>query len=202
MRTRSQNRRRSRQVVTVAPATNIPEPEVPMAENRSMEELLQAPTEGYGEEIVIPEILAESFEIKTNFINLVQNNPFRGREDESPHSHIANFNRLTSTLKYRQVTNDAIKLMLFPYSLEGNARIWYDKEPPNSIHTWEDCKTKFMHKFYPPQKTTFLRNKISRFTQECGETYAEAWERFKYLLRACPHHGFPELIQINTFITV
>nr|GFB97556.1 reverse transcriptase domain-containing protein [Tanacetum cinerariifolium] len=53
---------------------NIVEPEfqaiqniVPMAD-RTMEELLQAPTEGYGEAIVIPEILAENFEIKTNLL--------------------------------------------------------------------------------------------------------------------------------------
>nr|GEU60827.1 reverse transcriptase domain-containing protein [Tanacetum cinerariifolium] len=31
---------------------------------------------------------------------------------------------MTSTLKYTDVPNDAIKLMLFPYSLEGDARIW------------------------------------------------------------------------------
>nr|GFD41856.1 reverse transcriptase domain-containing protein [Tanacetum cinerariifolium] len=40
---------------------------VPMAD-RTMEELLEAPTKGYGEAIVIPEILAENFEIKTNLL--------------------------------------------------------------------------------------------------------------------------------------
>nr|GEU45737.1 reverse transcriptase domain-containing protein [Tanacetum cinerariifolium] len=110
---------------------------VPMAD-RTMEELLQAPTEGYGEAIVILEILAENFEIK---MNLLQN-----------------------------VSNDAIKLMLFSYSLEGAARIWYEKEPPNSILTWDDL-----------------------------ETFGEAWERFKEMLRVCPHHGFSESTQIDTF---
>ncbi|GKA94631.1 hypothetical protein Tco_0816669 [Tanacetum coccineum] len=33
----------------------------------TMEELLRAPTEGYGEAIVLPEINADHFEIKTNF---------------------------------------------------------------------------------------------------------------------------------------
>ncbi|GJU20165.1 reverse transcriptase domain-containing protein [Tanacetum coccineum] len=47
-----------------------------MADNRTMEELLQAPTEGYGEAIVIPEINADHFEIKTNLLQLVQANPF------------------------------------------------------------------------------------------------------------------------------
>nr|GFC97622.1 hypothetical protein [Tanacetum cinerariifolium] len=31
------------------------------------------------------------------------------------------------------------------------------------------------------------------------ETFSEAWDRFKELLRACPHHGFSELTQIDTF---
>ncbi|GJU33288.1 hypothetical protein Tco_1176877 [Tanacetum coccineum] len=94
-----------------------------MAE-RTMEELLQAPTEGYGEAIVIPEINADHFEIKTNLLQLVQANPFHGFERENPHTHINNFKRITSTLKFRDVPNDVIKIMMFPYSLEWNARIW------------------------------------------------------------------------------
>nr|GEU94303.1 hypothetical protein [Tanacetum cinerariifolium] len=135
--------------------------------DRTMEELLQVPTEGYGEGIVILEILAENFEIKMNLL--------------------------------RDVPNDAIKLMLFPYSLEGAARIWYEKEPPNSILTWDDLVNKFFNQFFPPSKTTHLKNKISRFTQRFEETFEEAWERFKKMLRACLHHGFSELTQIDTF---
>ncbi|GKB13499.1 hypothetical protein Tco_0847422 [Tanacetum coccineum] len=57
-------------------APNIVEPELrtivaPMAE-RTMEELLRAPTEGYGEAIILPEINADHFEIKTNLLQLVQ----------------------------------------------------------------------------------------------------------------------------------
>nr|GEU59369.1 reverse transcriptase domain-containing protein [Tanacetum cinerariifolium] len=106
---------------------------------------------------------------------------------------------MTSTLKYRDVPNDAIKLMLFPYSLEGAARIWYKKEPRNSILTWDDLVNKFVNQIFPPSKTTHLKNEISRFTQRFEETFGEAWERFKEMLRACPHHGFSELTQIDTF---
>nr|GFB05632.1 reverse transcriptase domain-containing protein [Tanacetum cinerariifolium] len=41
-----------------------PPPEVPMADNRTMAELLQAPTEGYEDAIVILEIAANNFELK------------------------------------------------------------------------------------------------------------------------------------------
>nr|GEU56193.1 DNA-directed DNA polymerase [Tanacetum cinerariifolium] len=167
--------------------------------DRTMEELLQAPTEGYGEAIVIPKILAENFEIKTNLLQLVQANKFHGFESENPHTHISNFKRMTATLKYRDVLNDAIKLMLFPYSLEDAARIWYEKEPPNSILTWDDLVNKFVNQFFPPSKTTHLKNKISCFTQRFEETFGEAWDRFKEMLRACPHHGFSKLTQIDTF---
>nr|GFA62584.1 reverse transcriptase domain-containing protein [Tanacetum cinerariifolium] len=81
----------------------------------------------------------------------------------------------------------------------GDARIWYEKEPPNSILTWDDLVNKFVNQFFPPSKTTHLKNKISRFTQRFEETLGEAWERFKKMLRACPNHGFSELTQIHTF---
>ncbi|GJZ02752.1 reverse transcriptase domain-containing protein [Tanacetum coccineum] len=120
-------------------------------------------------------------------------------ERKNPHAHINSFKRITSTLRFRDVPNHVIRLMMFPYSLEGNARLWYEKEPPNSILTWEDLVTKFVNQFFPPSKTTHLKNKISRFTQKFEETFSESWERFKEILRACPHHGFMELTQVDTF---
>ncbi|GKE25959.1 reverse transcriptase domain-containing protein [Tanacetum coccineum] len=49
------------------------------------------------------------------------------------------------------------------------------------------------------QKTTHLKNKISHFSQEFDESFSEAWERFKGMLRSFPHYGFSELTQIDTF---
>ncbi|GJR37685.1 reverse transcriptase domain-containing protein [Tanacetum coccineum] len=82
---------------------------------------------------------------------------------------------------------------------DGEARDWLDKEPPRSILTWDDLVSKFINQFFPPSKTTYLRNKITTFYQEPNETFNEAWERFKELLRQCPHHGFSELHQLDTF---
>nr|GEV64758.1 reverse transcriptase domain-containing protein [Tanacetum cinerariifolium] len=193
---RRSNRRRVPNIV--GPEIRTIEDIVPVAD-RTMEELLRAPTKGYGEAIVIPEIIAENFEIKTNLLQLVQTNKFHDFKRDNPHTDISNFKRMTATLKYKDVSNDAIKLMLFPYSLEGAARIWYEKEPPNSILTWDDLVNKFVNQFFPPSKTTNLKNEMSHFTQRFEETFGEAWERFKEMLRACPHHGFSELTQIDTF---
>nr|GFB51575.1 reverse transcriptase domain-containing protein [Tanacetum cinerariifolium] len=81
----------------------------------------------------------------------------------------------------------------------GEARIWLDKEPPRSILTWEDLVLKFINQFFAPSKTTYLWNKITNFLQKPNETFNETWERFKDLLRQCPHHGFSELHQLDTF---
>nr|GEX95683.1 reverse transcriptase domain-containing protein [Tanacetum cinerariifolium] len=52
------------------------------------------------------------------------------------------------------------------------------------------------------EDTTYLRNEITNFLQKPNETFNEAWERFKELLRQCPHHGFSELHQLDTFYNV
>nr|GFB08690.1 reverse transcriptase domain-containing protein [Tanacetum cinerariifolium] len=143
-----------------------------MADNRTMAQMLQAPIEGYEDAIVVPPINANNFEMKQTLINLVQSNQFTGRQD--PHNHLRFFNK-------------------------GEARIWLDKEPSRSILTWEDLVSKFINQFFPPSKTTYLRNEITNFLKKSYETFNEAWERFKDLLRQCPHHGFSELHQLDTF---
>ncbi|GKD57142.1 reverse transcriptase domain-containing protein, partial [Tanacetum coccineum] len=210
MRTRSQSRNSNRQQQQVPPTfvepfnlvepiENQAPPVVTMADNRTMAQLLEAPTEGYEDAIVVPEITADNFELKHGLLTLVQNKQFFGHEKEDPHAHIRYFNKITSTMKFPNVPSTSVKLMLFPFSLEGAARIWLEKEPPRSILTWDDLVSKFINKFFPPSKTTNLRNEITRFQQRFDETFYDAWDRFNDLLRACPHHGFSELHPPDTF---
>ncbi|GJX09767.1 reverse transcriptase domain-containing protein [Tanacetum coccineum] len=163
------NRRRSQQQV---PPNLVEPPKDMMADQRTMAELLQAPTEGYEDAIVVPAITTDNFELKHGLL-----------------THI------TSTLKFPNVLNMSVKLMLFPFSLEGAARICLEKDPPRSILTWDDLISKFINNFFPPSKTTNLRNEITNFQQRFDESFSEAWDRFKDLLRACPHHGFSEFHQ-------
>ncbi|GKB53680.1 hypothetical protein Tco_0904433 [Tanacetum coccineum] len=41
-------------------------------------------------------------------------------------------------VKLNNVPGDVVKLLLFLFSLKGAARTWLEKEPPNSITTWND----------------------------------------------------------------
>ncbi|GJW84982.1 hypothetical protein Tco_0158127 [Tanacetum coccineum] len=133
MRTRSQTRNRPQQQVPPniepfnleEPIENQAPPVVTMVDQRTMAELLQAPTEGYEDAIVVPAITVNNFELKHGLLTLVQNKQFFGLDKEDPHAHIRYFNKITSTLN-------------------------------------------------------------------------EAWDRFKDLLHACPHHGFLKLHQLDT----
>ncbi|GJW35143.1 reverse transcriptase domain-containing protein [Tanacetum coccineum] len=197
-----------------------------MDDNRTMAQLLEATTMGYEDAIVVPEITMDNFELKhDHFYDEVPERPeYVGWETDSRSSsrcHIWNFRsyinsilsimlelmikivgkfaQITSTMKFLNVPSTLVKLMLFPLSLKGAARIWLEKETPRSILTWDDLVSKFISKFFPPSKTTSLRNEITRFQQRFDETFYEAWDRFNDLLRACPHHGFSELHQLDTF---
>ncbi|GKD70182.1 reverse transcriptase domain-containing protein [Tanacetum coccineum] len=138
-----------------------------MGDQRIMAELLQAPTEGYGDAIVILTILAENFKLKPGLLNLVTSEQFCGFEKEDPHAHIP--------------------------------RIWLEKEPSHYILTWEDLVPKFINQFFPHSKTTNFWNKITNFQLRFDESFCEAWDCFKDFLRACSHHGFMELHQLDTF---
>ncbi|GKE55218.1 reverse transcriptase domain-containing protein, partial [Tanacetum coccineum] len=138
MRTRSQSRNLNRQQQQAPPAfvepfnleepiENPAPPVVTMDDNRTMAQLLKAPTVGYEDAIVFPEITADNFELKHELLTLI-----------------------TSTMKFPNVPSTSVKLMLFPFSLEGAARIWLEKEPPRSIQTWDDLVSKFLNKFFPP----------------------------------------------------
>ncbi|GJV79071.1 reverse transcriptase domain-containing protein [Tanacetum coccineum] len=125
-----------------------------MDDNRTMAQLLEAPIIGYEDAIVVQEITADNFELKHGLLTLVQNKQFFGHDKEDPHAHIRYFNKITSTMKFLNVPSTSVKLMPFPFSLEGAARIWLEKEPPRSILTWDDLVLKFINKFFPPSKTT------------------------------------------------
>ncbi|XP_019248406.1 PREDICTED: uncharacterized protein LOC109227660 [Nicotiana attenuata] len=96
------------------------------------------------------------------------------------------------------VTQDYVKLTLFPFSLLGKEKRWLKVEPANSITSWNGRK--FLARFFPSGKTAKIRSEIVAFKQKPGESLYSAWERFKGLLRYCPHHNQTNEVLAHFFV--
>ena len=91
--------------------------------------------------------------------------------------HLTNFLEVCDTIKYNGVTEEALRLRLFPLSLGDRAKHWLTSQPSDSITLWNDLVQKFLTKFFPPSKIAQLVQEINTFGQLEGENLAEALSR-------------------------
>ncbi|GJY03027.1 reverse transcriptase domain-containing protein [Tanacetum coccineum] len=147
-----------------------PPPLAPMDDTRTMAQLLEAPTAGYEDAIVVPEITADNFELKHDHFY-----------DEVP--------------KRPEYVGKAYAFPIFPEGQRGLAL----KKPLIDSNMGRSCFRNSQHIFPLRLKQTNHRNEITRFQQRFDETFYEAWDHLTIFLRACPHHGFSELHQLDTF---
>jgi hypothetical protein len=146
--------------------------------------------------IVFPNVVG-NFEMKPGVIQLLPK--FHGLDSENPYLHLKEFDEVCATLQYNNVTDDIVRLKLFPFSLKEKAKSWLHSLRPNTIRTWQEMTREFLKKFFPTHKTNTLRKNIMHFSQKENETFFQCWERFKDLLLACPHHGYDTWRVISFF---
>ncbi|GKB31357.1 reverse transcriptase domain-containing protein [Tanacetum coccineum] len=167
---------------------------------RSIEELCQPSIDGQGGPITPIPIQATDFGLRHHMIQQVQNTcQFHGLLGDDANRHIGKFLEITQHMKQNGVSDDALRLSLFPYSLTHHAIAWYDRLPRNSIHSFGDIMRKFLSKYFPPSMVTKLRNEITKFEQKPHESLFEAWERYKLSIDRCPNHNMLLVTQIDTF---
>ena len=69
-----------------------------------------------------PTIQSNNFELKSITLQLLQGAQFTGLPHEDPNANILNFLEVCDTMKYNGVSDDAIRLQLFPFSLKDKAK--------------------------------------------------------------------------------
>ena len=58
------------------------------------------------------------------------------------------FIEICSTVKIAGVSDEAIRLSLFSFSLAGEAKRWLHLFKGNSLKTWEEVVEKFLKKYF------------------------------------------------------
>ncbi|XP_037465933.1 uncharacterized protein LOC119337818 isoform X2 [Triticum dicoccoides] len=147
---------------------------------------------------VWPTIEAENFEMKPGLIAFVQQQQFGGLPTEDPYEHLYRVMEYSGTVKYHGVPQDAIKCMLFSFSLRDDARAWYRSLPSRSFG-WNEISRAFLDKYFPLHKQSAIRDEIFNFVQREGESLNDAWEIYKALFRRCPNHGLERWLELQIF---
>nr|GEW67699.1 reverse transcriptase domain-containing protein [Tanacetum cinerariifolium] len=165
---------------------------------RTMEELCQSSINGRGGPITPIPIQATDFGHRHHMIQQVENTcQFHGLPGDDANRHIDKFLEITQHMKQNGVSDNALRLSLFPYSLTHHAIAWYDRLPRNSIHSFDVMMRKFLSKYFPPSMVTKLRNEITE--QKPHESLFEASDRYKLSIDWCPNHNMLLVTQIDTF---
>jgi hypothetical protein len=139
-----------------------------------------------------------SFKLKPALIDMVEQSPFCDKASKDANAHLQYLLEICSTFTIQGVTQDVVRLRLFPFSLLGKAkqRFYFKKEP---VSTWEKYSNAFLVKFFPLGKTNALQNKISTFQQLMDETIVAALEHLHDYISTCPYHGMDEWLIIQSF---
>ncbi|KAI3740492.1 hypothetical protein L2E82_30941 [Cichorium intybus] len=168
--------------------------------NLSLEEYASRTQEETGQGLVRPTIPdGTHFEIKGQFLHLLRETLFTGKDAEDANQHVESVLEIADYFHIPGVTKDAVMLRVFPITLQGAAKRWLMAEPPRTIKTWEELKTKFIKQFSPPSKIAKMKAKIQNFQQMDDETLYDAWDRYKEMLQNCPQHDLNPHQVVQTF---
>ncbi|GJV11882.1 reverse transcriptase domain-containing protein [Tanacetum coccineum] len=176
----------------VEPKQIIPDPDdQPMWENAK----IVAPTPNPA--IVQPNV-DDNFVINSTHLKMILENKFDGYLRANPHGHIREFLTICDMFKYGETQSEAVKLLIFPFSLCDEAKTWFNELNEESIISWEQMRKDFINKFFPTSLFNRLLLEIRNFSQNICESLTKAWLRLKSMLQKCHGHGLTKgaIIQI------
>ncbi|GJR20500.1 hypothetical protein Tco_0969027 [Tanacetum coccineum] len=129
----------------------------------TMKEFMTNDQEDYNSGITCITVNGKSgYELKGKFLNDLHNNAFDGTNGEDTVKHIEYFLRIVDQIDLPNINRDKLRVVVFPISLVGGARRWFDmiKE---SIDSWIDLTAKFFRKYYPPSRTSKTNTQMIRW---------------------------------------
>ncbi|KAL4269575.1 hypothetical protein GQ457_HM001550 [Hibiscus cannabinus] len=104
---------------------------------RTVRDYLAEDLEGLNPAVTMPDFEAEHFELKPVMFNMLSTlGQFGGTPNENARQHLKSFLEICDSFKIHGVSNDVLKLNLFPYSLRDKAKTWLNNLQPGSLQSW------------------------------------------------------------------
>ena len=128
------------------------------------------------------------FTIDHDIITLVESNPFYGYESETVAAHLTKLNDIATLFAHEEKIRYYYILKLFPFSLMGHAKLWFNSLAPGCVHSPEDMIYYFSQKYFSAHKKQAALKEIFNFVQIEEESLPQAWGRLLQLLNALPDH--------------
>jgi hypothetical protein len=97
------------------------------------------------------------------------------------------------------MADETLRWKLFPFSLIGEAKHWYNHHVGSSQGDWEALCSNFCLQFFPIQKVAKLCLEILCFEQQKNESLGKAWERFDSIVNSGPSLTLPEPMLLQHF---
>ncbi|GJU00714.1 hypothetical protein Tco_1111052 [Tanacetum coccineum] len=119
--------------------------------------------------VIVRLVVDENFVINSTHLKMIWENKFDGILRADPHDHIREFLAICDMFKYGETQSEAVKLLIFPFSLCDKAKTWFNE-----------------------------LNEVS-FSQSVCESLIEAWLRLKNMLQKCHRRGLTKGAIIHIF---
>src|SRR3954467_9527568 len=128
------------------------------------------------------------FSVDPDIITLVESDPFHGNESETVVAHLTKLNDIATLFTNDERSRYFYILKIFPFSLKGDAKIWFNSLDPGSVRSPQDMIYYFSAKYFPAHKKQAALREIYNFVQIKEESLPQAWGRHLKLLNALPDH--------------
>src|SRR3954464_412756 len=131
------------------------------------------------------------FSLDLSYLDIIEKKPFCGTENESVVAHMNELSTMSALFSDDFKMRKYFVAKIFPFSLKGESRAWFNRLPPGSIDSPDCLIASFFHKYFPPSARHAALQRLFDFKQEEEEKMPESWKRFCSLIHANPGCPLP-----------
>ena len=92
------------------------------------------------------------FSVDPELITLVESDPFHGYETGTVVAHLTKLNDIATLFAHEEKIHYYYILKLFPFSLKGDAKKWFNTLAPGCVRSPQDMIYYFSEKYFPAHK--------------------------------------------------